>query len=245
MNDKIIIFGVPIDKVNMRQAIDRIQKFLRENKVHIIATPNAEIIMMAQKDVEYKKILNKTDMNVPDGSGVIFASKVYKDPLPERVAGFDLMMELMKNAAINNQKIFLLGAKNEIVSKAKLNLIKKYPGINVVGVHDGYFKSDEEDEIVREINEKKPDLLFVAIGAPKQEKWLFKMKDRLEVKVAIGVGGSFDVIAGKVDRAPEIYRRLGLEWFYRLLKEPWRYKRMMALPKFAFKVLFTHNQTKS
>lgn len=239
MVGRFVIFDVPIDKVNMKQAVDAVEKFLSEDRLHMIATPNAEIVMMAQKDPEYKEILNKTDLNVPDGSGVIFASKIYKEELPERVAGFDLMMELIKVAAEKKYKIYLLGAKSDVVKGAYLNLKRQYSEIDIVGFHDGYFSKDDEAEIIKDINEKNTDLLFVALGAPKQEKWIYENKNRLKAKVAIGVGGSFDVIAGKVTRAPEIYRKLGLEWFYRLLKEPWRYKRMMALPKFAVKVLFS------
>ncbi|ORX22415.1 glycosyltransferase [Thermoanaerobacterium sp. PSU-2] len=239
MVGRFVIFDVPIDKVNMKQAVDAVEKFLSEDRLHMIATPNAEIVMMAQKDPEYKEILNKTDLNVPDGSGVIFASKIYKEELPERVAGFDLMMELIKVAAEKKYKIYLLGAKSDVVKGAYLNLKRQYSEIDIVGFHDGYFSKDDEAEFIKDINEKNTDLLFVALGAPKQEKWIYENKNRLKAKVAIGVGGSFDVIAGKVTRAPEIYRKLGLEWFYRLLKEPWRYKRMMALPKFAVKVLFS------
>jgi len=239
MAGRFVIFDVPIDKVNMKQAVDTVEKFLSEDRLHMVATPNAEIVMMAQKDPEYKEILNKTDLNVPDGSGVIFASKIYKEELPERVAGFDLMMELIKVASAKKYKIYLLGAKSDVVKAAYLNLKRQYSEIDIVGFHDGYFSKDDEDEIIYDINEKNTDLLFVALGAPKQEKWVYENRNKLKAKVAIGVGGSFDVIAGKVTRAPEIYRKLGLEWFYRLLKEPWRYKRMMALPKFAVKVLFS------
>lgn len=239
MTDRFVIFGVPIDKVTMGKAVDIVENFLMEDRLHIVATPNAEIVMMAQNDEEYKEILNKTDLNVPDGSGVIFASKIYKEKLPERVAGFDLMMELIKIASLKHYKIYLLGAKADVVKGAYLNLKSRYQGIDIVGFHDGYFSEIDEEEIINDINEKKTDLLFVALGAPKQEKWIYKNRNKLNVKVAIGVGGSFDVIAGKVTRAPEIYRKLGLEWFYRLMKEPWRYKRMMALPKFAMKVLFS------
>lgn len=239
MAGRFVIFDVPIDKVNMKQAVDTVEKFLSEDRLHMVATPNAEIVMMAQKDPGYKEILNKTDLNVPDGSGVVFASKIYKEELPERVAGFDLMMELIKVASEKKYKIYLLGAKSDVVKGAYLNLKRQYSEIDIVGFHDGYFSKDDEAEIIKDINEKNTDLLFVALGAPKQEKWIYENKNRLKAKVAIGVGGSFDVIAGKVTRAPEIYRKLGLEWFYRLLKEPWRYKRMMALPKFAVKVLFS------
>ncbi|QSZ27646.1 WecB/TagA/CpsF family glycosyltransferase [Aceticella autotrophica] len=239
MKDRFNIFGVPIDKVTMKDAVKRTEDFLKEDRLHIVATPNAEIIMMAQKDEEYKDILNKTDLNVPDGSGVVFASKVYKEELPERVAGFDLMMELLRIADKKEQKIYLLGAAPDVIKKTYENLKKKYPGINIVGIHDGYFKDFQEEGIIKEINSKNPDIIFVALGAPKQEKWIFKNRNILNARLAIGVGGSFDVLAGKVKRAPEIYRKLGMEWLYRLKKEPWRYKRMMVLPKFAVKVLFS------
>jgi N-acetylglucosaminyldiphosphoundecaprenol N-acetyl-beta-D-mannosaminyltransferase len=236
--DKLYIFGIPIHRVDMRKAVEILKEYLKEDRIHLVATPNAEIIMMAQEDEEYKEILNETDLNVPDGSGVVFASKVFNKPLKERVAGFDLMMEFIRWAAFHDVSIYLLGAKPEVVESAKSNLERSYPSIKIVGVHHGYFDEKEEGKVIEDINAKSPDVLFVALGAPKQEKWIYKNKDKLKVKIAMGVGGSFDVIAGKAKRAPVIYRRLGLEWLYRLIKEPWRYKRMMALPKFAFKVIF-------
>lgn len=236
---RFYVFGVPIDKVTMKDAVSIIQGFLDENRLHIVTTPNAEIVMMAQNDEEYMNILNNTDLNVPDGSGIVFASRIFKEPLSERVAGFDLMMEVLKEAASRGDRIYLLGAAPGIAEQARINLEKMYLGLKIVGVHDGYFTKQEEENIINEINAAKTDILFVALGAPKQEKWIYANRQKLNVKVAIGVGGSFDVIAGKVERAPYIYRRLGMEWLYRLIKEPWRYKRMMALPKFALKVLLT------
>ncbi|MEQ2128901.1 WecB/TagA/CpsF family glycosyltransferase [Caldanaerobacter subterraneus KAk] len=235
--DKLYIFGVPIHRVTMIEAVEILKGYLKEDRIHIVATPNAEIIMMAQKDEEYKKILNETDLNVPDGSGVVFASKVFNKPLKERVAGFDLMMEFVKWASHKDVSIYLLGAKPEVVEKAQSNLKNLYPSLKIVGFHHGYFNEKEEENIIEDINKRAAQVLFVALGAPKQEKWIYKNKEKLKVKIAMGVGGSFDVIAGKAKRAPEIYRKLGLEWLYRLIQEPWRYKRMSALPKFAFKVL--------
>ncbi|MBE3578936.1 MAG: WecB/TagA/CpsF family glycosyltransferase [Caldanaerobacter subterraneus] len=235
--DKLYIFGVPIHRVTMIEAVEILKGYLKEDRIHIVATPNAEIIMMAQKDEEYKKILNETDLNVPDGSGVVFASKVFNKPLKERVAGFDLMMEFVKWASHKDVSIYLLGAKPEVVEKAQSNLKNLYPSLKIVGFHHGYFNEKEEENIIEDINKRAAQVLFVALGAPKQEKWIYKNKEKLKVKIAMGVGGSFDVIAGKAKRAPEIYRKLGLEWLYRLMQEPWRYKRMSALPKFAFKVL--------
>ncbi|MEW9082553.1 WecB/TagA/CpsF family glycosyltransferase [Caldanaerobacter subterraneus] len=235
--DKLYIFGVPIHRVTMIEAVEILKGYLKEDRIHIVATPNAEIIMMAQKDEEYKKILNETDLNVPDGSGVVFASKVFNKPLKERVAGFDLMMEFVKWASHKDVSIYLLGAKPEVVEKAQSNLKNLYPSLKIVGFYHGYFNEKEEENIIEDINKRAAQVLFVALGAPKQEKWIYKNKEKLKVKIAMGVGGSFDVIAGKAKRAPEIYRKLGLEWLYRLIQEPWRYKRMSALPKFAFKVL--------
>ncbi|HBT49596.1 MAG: Teichoic acid biosynthesis protein [Caldanaerobacter subterraneus] len=237
--DKLYIFGVPIHRVTMIEAVEILKGYLKEDRIHIVATPNAEIIMMAQKDEEYKKILNETDLNVPDGSGVVFASKVFNKPLKERVAGFDLMMEFVKWASHKDVSIYLLGAKPEVVEKAQSNLKNLYPSLKIVGFHHGYFNEKEEENIIEDINKRAAQVLFVALGAPKQEKWIYKNKEKLKVKIAMGVGGSFDVIAGKAKRAPEIYRKLGLEWLYRLIQEPWRYKRMSALPKFAFKVLLS------
>ncbi|KHO63315.1 N-acetylmannosaminyltransferase [Thermoanaerobacter sp. YS13] len=235
--ERLDIFGVPIDRVTMKQAVEILKNFLQEDRLHIVATPNAEIVMMAQKDKEYMEILNNTDLNVPDGSGIVFASKVFKNPLSERVAGFDLMMEFIKDISSRNIKIYLLGSAPQIAEQARVNLEKLYPSVKIVGTHHGYFTQEEENKIIEEINNKSAEVLFVALGAPKQEKWIYKNRNKLKVKIAMGVGGSFDVIAGKAKRAPYLYRKLGLEWLYRLIKEPWRYKRMMALPKFALKVL--------
>ncbi|MGI1689973.1 WecB/TagA/CpsF family glycosyltransferase [Thermoanaerobacter uzonensis] len=235
--ERLDIFGVPIDRVTMKQAVEILKNFLQEDRLHIVATPNPEIVMMAQKDKEYMEILNNTDLNVPDGSGIVFASKVFKNPLSERVAGFDLMMEFIKDISSRDIKIYLLGSAPQIAEQARVNLEKLYPSVKIVGTHHGYFTQEEENKIIEEINNKGVEVLFVALGAPKQEKWIYKNRNKLKVKIAMGVGGSFDVIAGKAKRAPYLYRKLGLEWLYRLIKEPWRYKRMMALPKFALKVL--------
>ncbi|MGB9678805.1 MAG: WecB/TagA/CpsF family glycosyltransferase [Thermoanaerobacteraceae bacterium] len=240
--EKVNILGVPINKISMVNAVQVLNSFLNEDKFHFVATPNAEFVMIAQKDEEYMKILNTTDLNVPDGIGIVFASKVFKEPIKERVAGFDLMIEFIKSIDqknTNSPNIYLLGAAPGVAEEAKAKLEKQYPAVNIVGVHDGYFNRTDDEEIIKDINSKNTDILFVALGAPKQEKWIFKNKGKLKVKIAMGVGGSFDVLAGRVERAPLIFRKLGAEWLYRLIKEPWRYKRMAVLPKFVLKVIFT------
>lgn len=238
MEEVIHILNIPINNINLKEAVNMVEGFLTKENHYLVFTPNSEMIMMAQEDPEFMHILNSSDLNVPDGIGVVLASRIKGKPLKERVAGFDLMLELIKLSHNKNYKIYLLGAKEDVVEEAKNKLEMKFPGLNIVGYHHGYFNREEEEDIIRSINEKKPDILFVAFGAPKQEKWIYKNKDKLCAKVLMGVGGSFDVISGKKKRAPLIFRRMGLEWFYRLLKEPWRYKRMMSLPKFLIRVIW-------
>jgi len=237
MKDTVDILGVRIDRVNLTDAQNKVLDFLKEDKLHMIFTPNSEIIMAAQKDQHLMDVLNNADMLIADGIGVVYASKILGKPLPERVAGFDLASRLIPILANNHYSLYIFGGAPGVAEIAKAKLEEKNPGLRIVGVHDGYFDSQKEQEIINDINSKKPDVLFVCLGAPKQEKWIYEHREQLHVKVCMGIGGSVDVFAGKAKRAPEIYQKLGLEWFYRLMKEPWRYKRMLALPKFAWTVI--------
>lgn len=237
MRNTVNILDVNIDVLNMSQAIERISDFLKEDCVKTVFTPNSEIIMVAQKDNELKNILNNSDMLIADGIGVVWASRMVGKSIPERVTGFDTMTNLFKEGSDGSISFYLLGGKPGTVEKAHKELLKQYPNINVAGMHHGYFNADEEKEIIKEINDLCPDILLVALGAPKQEKWIYNNKANLCVKVCMGVGGCFDVIAGNVKRAPVVFQRLGLEWFYRLIKEPSRYKRMLKLPQFAITVM--------
>jgi len=237
MNNKIDILGVQIDSVNLLEAERKVLEFLKEDKSHMIFTPNSEIIMMAQNDPYLMEVLNSADMLIADGIGVVYASRVLGKPIPERVAGFDLASNLIPKLADMNYSLYIFGGAPGVAEAAKEKLESKNPGLRIVGIHDGYFDAQKEKEIIHDINEKKPDVLFVCLGAPKQEKWIFENRDKLKAKVCMGIGGSVDVFAGKTKRAPLLFQKMGLEWFYRLLKEPWRYKRMLALPKFAITVL--------
>ncbi|MDK2836169.1 MAG: N-acetylglucosaminyldiphosphoundecaprenol N-acetyl-beta-D-mannosaminyltransferase [Thermosediminibacterales bacterium] len=237
-HQKIKIMGVSFDKVTLDQAYEKVLEFLGEDKTHIVVTPNSEIVMAAQDDKELLGILNEADMVVADGIGVVLASRFYGKPLPERVAGFDLMTKILEKAPEKGHTIFLLGGKPGIVLKAAEKMKNKYPGLKIAGFHHGYFDALEEKNILKEINSAEPDFLFVAMGAPKQEKWIYSNKDIINARVCMGVGGSLDVYAGITKRAPAVFRKLGLEWFYRLIKEPRRIRRMMALPRFAVRVLF-------
>jgi N-acetylglucosaminyldiphosphoundecaprenol N-acetyl-beta-D-mannosaminyltransferase len=243
--EKINILGLNICRVNMKDSMNFVKGAIERKEKSIIFTPNSEIVMVANKDTEFKEILNKADLLVPDGIGLVLASKYLKKELQERVTGIDLMEEMLKYANEENKSIYILGAKPGVAKMACENIKAKYNNIDIKGSYHGYFKGFhigmkdhmEEKLVLKEINEKKPDILFVAFGAPKQEKWINEFKDDIDANIFIGVGGSVDVYAGNVKRAPKIYQKLCIEWLYRVIKEPFRIKRIMLLPLFILKVL--------
>ncbi len=235
--DKVNILGVHVDMVNISQAADCIVTFLGEEKFHAVFTPNSEIIMHAYKNPEFAKLLNRAELLTADGIGVVYASKFLKKPIRERAAGYDIARQVLNKINGTGHKLFLFGGKPGVAQEAKKNLLKEYPELNIVGMRDGYFRPEDEEEIVEQINNSGADMVFVCLGAPKQEEWIGRHREKLEVRVAMGIGGSLDVFAGRVTRAPEIFQKTGMEWFYRLCKEPWRIRRMMDLPKFAVTVM--------
>lgn len=236
--DKVNILGVHVDMVTIDESADLIMTFMEEEKFHSVFTPNSEIIMRAYRDEEFAKLLNGADLLTADGIGVVYASKILKKPLKERAAGFDIAKKVLGKMSETEHGLFLFGGKPGVAEKAAENLVKDYPGLKIAGMRNGYFKGDEESDIVREINESGADMIFVCLGAPKQEQWIDRNKAGLKnIRVAMGIGGSLDVFAGTAERAPEFFCKTGLEWFYRLCKEPWRAKRMTDLPKFAFTVI--------
>ena len=225
--EKVEILGVDVCNVTMEQALDKAKEFLG-GKSHMVFTPNPEIIMLAQRDSELKKILNEADLLLADGIGVVIGSKIIKKPLPERVAGFDFACRLFETGA----SFYLLGAKPGVADAAAENL--KSRGVNVVGAHHGYFEDDEE--VIRDINEKNPDVVLVCLGAPRQEKWIYKNRHKMNASIYIGAGGTLDVLSGNVKRAPAIVRKMYLEWLYRAVLQPSRFKRLLAIPRFLIKV---------
>ncbi len=237
MIDKIYVLNIPISNITKQKAKDTILDWFNQDKLRMIFTPNPEMIMAARADKELKRVIKSADMIVPDGIGVVWASRYSEFKLPERVAGYDLVQDLFKEMADTNKTVYFLGGEEKVVKVAKLKMRKKYKNLKIVGTHSGYFDKQEEILIINEINKLKPDLLLVGLGVPKQEKWIYKNRNKLNVKVCIGVGGSFDGMAGKVKRAPVIFQKMGLEWFYRLIKQPTRLKRMMQLPLFALVVI--------
>lgn len=245
MKKTVDVLGVSISNVTMNEARNKVKEFVKSDKFHSIYTPNPEIVMLAKNDPEFHQILEGADLVVPDGIGVVIASKIKKNPLPERVAGYDLVQNTMQDAVKEGYKYYFFGSKPGISEEAAVKMRETYPGIEIVGTRNGYFKPEDEAEIIADINASGANILLVALGAPKQEKWIEANKHLMpNVRVAIGVGGSLDVMSGNVKRAPKAFQKLGLEWFYRLLKEPTRFKRMLVLPEFLIKVIFYKDSTK-
>lgn len=234
------VLNVNINNLTMQEAVKKLEEYVASKSPHLIATANAEMIMLAQNDKEFFEILNTADLVVPDGAGVIWAGNHLGFKMKERVAGFDLVQEILRISSTKNYKIYFVGGEPGITEKAKATAEKLYPGIQIVGTEHGFFQSDED--LIAKITASKPDFLFFALGVPKQEKWLKKYLTRLDVPVAMGVGGTFDVMAGTTKRAPIWMQQAGLEWLYRLLKQPQRAKRMLALPKFAIEIFCSKNR---
>lgn len=232
MRNTVDILGVAVDKVNMIEAVEKVKLFLSEERVHTIYTPNAEIMYDAYQDSKLRDILQAADLLIADGAGVVLASRILGRNLPEKVSGIDLTINSFNLHQEKNTKYFLFGSKPGIAEIAMEKLLKIYPRIEIAGCRNGYFTTEDDPAIIAQINSSNADILLVALGAPKQEKWIAQHKDALNVKICIGVGGSLDVFAGNVSLAPEFFRKNGLEWLYRLYKEPWRFKRMLKLPKF-------------
>ena len=239
MNDitPIKILGVPVHPYTMKGAVEKILERVSQSKKTFVVTANAEIIMMGQSDDEYMKILNNAALVLPDGAGTVWAGRKLGYEVPERVAGYDLFLNLMTEAAHKKLKVFFFGSAPGVAEEAKQKCEILYPGVSIVGCRDGYFKDEDNLAIVEEINNSGADLLFVALGAPKQEKWLAKFQDILKPPLLMGIGGSFDVVAGKMERAPKWMQDASLEWLFRLYKQPSRLGRMLVLPKFVIKVL--------
>lgn len=235
---KVRFLDVPVDRVTTPDVLSRVKEFMNGNRVHQIATVNPEFVMKAQTDLEFKAILEEAELCIPDGIGLVLAGYWKRQRLPERVAGSDLVYRLAKEAAVQGWKLFLLGAAPGVAEEARDVLLGLYPRLQIAGTYAGSPNMAEDNTSVALINKSQAELLYVAYGAPGQDKWIARNRERLTtVKVAMGIGGSLDFISGRVPRAPIWLQRLGLEWLYRLYKEPWRWRRMLALPRFALLIL--------
>lgn len=231
------LLGVPVAAVTMEEALDILESFVSERRTHLVVTSDASSIVRAQEDEEFRRIVQSADLVTPDGIGVVWGARLLGLPIYQRVPGVELMAKLCERAAQKGWKVFLLGAKPGVAEQAAKNLQARYHGLQIVGTHHGYFTPEEEPQVIAKIKEAQPDILFVAFGIPKQEKWIARHADELQVPICIGVGGSFDVYAGVVKRAPEWVQRLCLEWLYRTIKDPRRLPRLKAIPKLLWLVI--------
>lgn len=241
MDNKINIRGVMFSNVTFTEAVDTLITRLDDGEMTALYTPNSEIVQMCIESPELYEVINSAEMIVPDGIGVIKAGKILSTPFKGgKVAGIEVGEEVLRRTAGTSHSVFLLGGKPGIAEEAAKKMSEKYPAVRFVGTNDGYFKKDGDENaaVIEKINASGADVLFVCLGAPVQEKWIYTNRASLtSVKLMMGLGGSLDGYAGVAKRAPKIFIRLGLEWFYRLLKEPKRIGRMMKLPKFYFGTL--------
>ena len=237
--NRVNILGVPVDMVDKEQASAVFAEIFSQPGCSMIVTPNSEIVQNASKDEELRSLIASADLIIPDGIGLVYASKVMGCPLSERVTGIDFLESIIARLAQTGESIFFFGSKPGVADEAADRMKKKYPGLRVAGTQNGYFQPEEEALIVKQINESGADFLCVALGAPKQERFIAQHRDEFtSVRGASGVGGSLDVWAGNLKRAPEFYRNHGLEWLYRFIQQPTRFKRMLTLPVFMLRVIF-------
>ena len=234
--DKVNILGVNFDNKTFNQFQNEFISRLNDHLSTFVVTANPEIVMAPNENPEFMKILkNDTDYITADGIGIVKAAKMIKQPLPERVTGYDLSTWLMSVANDRGSRVYLIGAKPAVIHAVQAKVAKEYPNINLVGAEDGYFKGDL-DLVARRIQKTQPDMVFAALGFPKQEKLLAILRRNETPALMMGVGGSFDVFSGMVKRAPEIFQKTHLEWFCGMITNPSRFKRMMELPKFVVRV---------
>lgn len=234
---RVDILGAPVDCVTMDEAVERVARLVESGRPCRVVTLNPEYLYRSLFEPELLGPVRRADLVTADGEGIVWAGRVAGTPFPERVTGIDLMLRLVRRAVVEGWRVYFLGAAPGVAGEAAENLHREFPGLQVAGTFHGYFGPDEEERVAGEIRRAAPQLLFVALGAPKQEFWIDRYVDRIGPVVAMGVGGSFDVVAGRVTRVPAWMRRWKIEWLGRLLREPSRWRRMIVLPKYAWVVI--------
>lgn len=237
------VFNVRVDNYNLQSAIDRVSLFITGHPVdttHQVLFTNVHSIQLAQQDPELLNCINHADLVLADGSGLKIAGRLFGHPIEENLNGTDFTPRVLELANRNHWSVYLLGAREEVVSACSQKLDKHYPGLKIAGYRNGYFESDDEPEIIEEINSKEPDILLVALGSPRQEEWIAHRRRSLNAHVCLGVGGLFDFIAGKRKRAPIWMRKIGIEWVYRFLQSPsekWE-RIFVEIPVFLLRVIW-------
>ena len=233
MDTRPTILNVPFNGLTKRKALDTLMGFLQSNKNHLVVTPNPEAVMIAQRNANFLRILQSADLVLADGTGIRLVAKFKNLPIPSRVPGCDITEAFL--IAAKGHTCYLLGAAPGVADTARRNL--KQQGVNVIGARDGYFNTEEEKLVIAEIQELTPDILIIGMGMPRQEEWAATNLHKLPSKVTLCVGGTIDIIAENARRAPKILRRCGLEWLYRLFKNPSRARRMLDIPRFIWAAL--------
>jgi len=235
--DRFRVLGVAVDRLTLAQAAERVEALMVMGGAVQVVTVNPEFVIAARTDQQFRRVLNEAAVAVADGIGLVWAAHLLGDMLPERIGGIDLVETLAERCAVSGRRLFLLGGGPGVADAAADALRARYPRLIVAGTHAGTPRADDFPGIQTLIRDARPDLLLVAFGAPAQDLWIARHQAELAVPVAIGVGGAFDFLAGRVRRAPRWMQHLGLEWLYRLALQPWRWRRMLALPRFAAMVL--------
>lgn len=230
---------MPFAKATMQEMVSALESRLEQQQKTFVVTANPEIVMQARDKPDFQRCIQQADYITADGIGVVKAAQMIGQPLPERVAGYDMMHELFALCAKRGWSVYMIGAEEEVIVGAVEKVQELYPGIKIVGYRNGFFELDDQT-IIADIQQAKPDLVLAALGMARQEEWIVQTLPAVDQGVFIGVGGSFDVLAGKVERAPAIFQKANLEWFYRLCKQPSRWRRMLALPKFITTVRKEH-----
>ena len=244
--ERVRILGIDIDNIDIEEAGSLTKELVdgSNKSCKMVFAPNTEFIMMAQKDKEFYDILRQADLATPDSVGVMIGGKMLKTPFKRRIPGQEYFRKVLEVGEKEGWTFYFLGGKGDVPKLASENVKKIYPNLKIVGASEGFFKERSEEEIIKEINDLKPNILFVAMGAPLQEKWIYNHRNELKVDLAAGQGGTFDYEAGKVKRAPKIMQKLGIEWLWRLILQPYRIFRMVVLPIYLMKITFTKDITK-
>ena len=232
MVPRVQILDIPVDVVTMDEALEKVKSFIASDGSHMVVTADASGIVIAQSDPAYREIVQNADLVTPDSVGVLWAAKRYGQMLPERVSGVDLVDRICALSADKGYRLYFLGAAPGVAEIAAEKLRLKYPGCNIVGSRHGHFPADSDEIVAMEIAAFKPDVLFVAMGIPRQEKFITATRPIIRAKVAMGVGGSFDVFSGKAKRAPRLIQKMKLEWLWRLILNPKKISKAKTLPKF-------------
>jgi N-acetylglucosaminyldiphosphoundecaprenol N-acetyl-beta-D-mannosaminyltransferase len=233
----IDVMGIPVSRVTEAEAVERLAEFIRSREPHLVVTADSFAVVTATEDEEFHRILHGADMVTPDSTGILWAARHLGRPLPERVSGVDLAERLCELSARHGYSVFFYGAAPGVADAAAANLSARYPGLRIAGTAHGFLPPSEQEALLSRIEAAQPEILLVAMGIPRQEKWIAQHMERLRVPVAIGVGGSFDVFAGNVSRAPGWMQRHGMEWAYRLFKNPRKIAKVRTLPRFVLMVL--------